>query len=162
MILQARLQPKPKLVHLSGIRSAKRITKKVCISVRALLYSQLTTQTVERRRREVINEGIENIAKVVPGNEKNKGAILQRTAHYIQDLQDQIGKFDTERQTFDVTIKELSKRIDLSREALKQTLADANKWQQRCRDAGLSFDDYDGSGHDFDSLGTADLDAIGA
>ena len=94
---------------------------------------------------------MENIAKIVPGTEKNKGAILQRTAQYIQDLQDQASKFDTERQTFDVTIKELSKRIDLSREAMKQTLADANKWQQRCRDAGLSFDDYDSSGHDFDS-----------
>ena len=116
---------------------------------------------MERRRREVINEGIENIAKIVPGTEKNKGAILQRTAQYVQDLQDQIAKFDTERQTFDVTIKELSKRVDLSREAMKQSQNDANKWQQRCRDAGLSFDDYDGSGHDFDSLGTADLDAIG-
>ena len=123
---------------------------------------QINSAKVERRRREVINEGIENIAKIVPGSEKNKGAILQRTAQYIQDLQDRISKFDTERQTLDVTIKELSKRIDLSREAMKQTMADANKWQQRCRDAGLSFDDYDGSSPDFDSLGAADLDAIGS
>ena len=33
--------------------------------------------------------------------------------------------------------------------------AESNKWQKRCRDAGLHFDDYDlGLGGDDDGLGT--------
>ena len=98
----------------------------------------------------------------MPGTEKNKGAILQRTAQYIQGLQDQISKFETERQTLDTAIKELTKRLDSSRDSMKQAYQESNKWQQRCRDAGLSFEDYDGPGTDFDGLNTADLDAIGS
>ena len=120
--------------------------------------TKLISSAVERRRREVINEGIENIAKIVPGTEKNKGAILGRTAQYIQELQDQVAKFPTERQTYDITIKELTKRIDQSKDSLKQAWTESNKWQQRCRDAGLQFDDYDGSAPDFDALGTDDLE----
>ena len=116
------------------------------------------TYQVERRRREVIHEGIENIAKLVPGTEKNKGAILGRTAQYVQELQEQVAKFPTERTTYDIAIKELTKRIDQSKDALKQAYAESNKWQQRCRDAGLQFDDYDGTSPDFDGLGTDDLD----
>jgi transcriptional regulator CBF1 len=109
----------------------------------------------------VINDGIENIASLVPGNEKNKGAILGRTASYIEELQAQVGKFETERATLDAAIKELTKRVENSRDTIKQAYAEANKWQQRCRDAGLSFDDYDGPAPDFDGLHQSDLDAIG-
>ena len=87
----------------------------------------------------MINEGIENIAKIVPGTEKNKGAILQRTAQYIGELQDQIAKFPTERQTYDITIKELTKRIDQSKDSVKQAWQESNKWQQRCRDRRIVF-----------------------
>jgi transcriptional regulator CBF1 len=118
---------------------------------------------VERRRREVINDGIETIAKIVPGTEKNKGAILQRTAQYIQELQDQISKFETERATYDVAINELSKRVDHSKESMKQAWQESNKWQQRCREGGLTFDDYDAPVPDFEGLGNTDLDgAIGS
>lgn len=41
---------------------------------------------MERRRRETINEGINELAKIVPGSEKNKGSILQRAVTYINDL----------------------------------------------------------------------------
>ncbi|KAL8866006.1 MAG: hypothetical protein Q9174_006558, partial [Haloplaca sp. 1 TL-2023] len=41
---------------------------------------------VERRRRETINEGINELAKIVPGCEKNKGSILQRAVEYIASL----------------------------------------------------------------------------
>ena len=46
----------------------------------------LTILKVERRRREVINEGINELAKLVPGPDKNKGAILNRCCHFIRDL----------------------------------------------------------------------------
>ncbi|KIW97383.1 uncharacterized protein Z519_02775 [Cladophialophora bantiana CBS 173.52] len=101
---------------------------------------------VERRRREVINEGIENIAKIVPGTEKNKGAILQRTYEYIQELMNEKNKIDNERATFEITIKELTSRLDRMKESARTAWADASKWQSRCRDAGLAFDDYDDGG----------------
>jgi hypothetical protein len=44
---------------------------------------------VERRRRAAINEGIQNLANLIPGGEKNKGRIIQKAADYIQELQRQ-------------------------------------------------------------------------
>ncbi|KIX96778.1 uncharacterized protein Z520_07498 [Fonsecaea multimorphosa CBS 102226] len=101
---------------------------------------------VERRRREVINEGIENIAKIVPGTEKNKGAILQRTYEYIQELLNEKNKWDNERATFDIAIKELTSRLDRMKESARTAWAETTKWQSRCREAGLPFDDYDDGG----------------
>jgi transcriptional regulator CBF1 len=112
--------------------------------------------TVERRRREVINEGIENIAKIVPGVEKNKGAILQRTAQYITELQEQTSKFDQERATFDIALTSRNERLKTS---VQQAWQESKKWQQRCRDAGLHFDDYDDGGLGLDD---ADFDAAAA
>lgn len=43
---------------------------------------------VERRRRETINEGINELAKIVPGCEKNKGSILQRAVSFITQLRE--------------------------------------------------------------------------
>ena len=162
IILPARLQVSLLSEPQDGTNSGRRVTRKVCSKGPHRFTPCIDKFTVERRRREVINEGIENIAKIVPGNEKNKGAILQRTAQYIQELQTEVAGFTKERQTYDVTIPELTRRVSECNQAMKQAIADANKWQQRCRDAGLQFDDYDGSGPDFDSLGTADLDAIGS
>ena len=91
----------------------------------------------------MINEGIENIAKIVPGSEKNKGAILQRTCLYITELQGKVTAFDNERATFEIALKELTTRLDRMKESSRTAWADCAKWQQRCRDAGLHFDDYD-------------------
>lgn len=112
---------------------------------------------VERRRREVINEGIENIAKIVPGTEKNKGAILQRTAQYIGELQEKEAKFDSERQLLKITIEELTKRNESLQASTRQAWNESNKWQERCRNLGGDFDDYDSHGPQFDE--TTDLDA---
>ncbi|KAK5367221.1 basic helix-loop-helix protein [Exophiala xenobiotica] len=98
---------------------------------------------VERRRREVINEGIENIAKIVPCSEKNKGAILQRTHQYILEMQAEKAQFQTERATFEIALRELTNRLDRMKESARTAWAESNKWQQRCRDAGLHFDDFD-------------------
>ena len=98
---------------------------------------------VERRRREVINEGIENIAKIVPGCEKNKGAILQRTCQYITELQQKERSFQNERATFEIALKELTNRVERMKQTAEAAWIESNKWQQRCRDASLQFDDYD-------------------
>jgi len=115
---------------------------------------------VERRRREVINEGIENIAKIVPCPEKNKGAILQRTCQYITDLQNEKNSFQTERATFDITLKELTNRLDRMKESARTAWAESAKWQQRCREGGLHFDDYDEGG--LTGFEDDDVDAVGA
>jgi hypothetical protein len=68
---------------------------------------------VERRRRETINEGINELAKIVPNCEKNKGQILQRTVTYIQQLQ------DNERQS--------SKNLGYEKMTLEQALRDVTE-----------------------------------
>lgn len=110
---------------------------------------------MERRRRETINEGINEIAKIVPGCEKNKGSILQRAISYITELAAKERSWNTERATVDVAIKELSERNTKIKASLDLAWAESNKWQKRCRDAGLHFDDYDlDVGHDDHGLGT--------
>ncbi|GAO50083.1 carbon-nitrogen hydrolase [Saitoella complicata NRRL Y-17804] len=46
---------------------------------------------VERRRREMINDGINALASLVPRCEKNKGSILQRAVEHIKELQHALG-----------------------------------------------------------------------
>lgn len=109
---------------------------------------------VERRRRETINEGINEIAKIVPGCEKNKGSILQRAVSYITELTAKERSWNNERATIDVAIKELSERNNKLKVSVEQAWAESTKWQRRCRDAGLQFDDYDlGIGNDDHGLG---------
>jgi transcriptional regulator CBF1 len=50
------------------------------------LLCLMLTGPVERRRRETINEGINELAKIVPNSEKNKGAILQNAVQFIQQM----------------------------------------------------------------------------
>jgi transcriptional regulator CBF1 len=114
------------------------------------------TDTVERRRREVINEGIENIAKVVPGQEKNKGAILQRTLSYILELQANEKRVGDERQVMELAIEELTKRNELLRNSNRQAWNEVSKWQQRCRDLGGEYDDYNTHAAPFGEAGDLD------
>ncbi|KAK5082853.1 basic helix-loop-helix protein [Lithohypha guttulata] len=100
---------------------------------------------VERRRREVINEGIENIAKMIPGQDKNKGHILASACRYIQELQAKIASFDNERNVFEITQQELTRRNESLRDSAQRAWQETAKWMGRCREAGLQFDDYDGS-----------------
>lgn len=77
---------------------------------------------VERRRRETINDGINELAKIVPGCEKNKGSILQRAVQYIQQLKDNeatnIEKWTLEKLLTDQAINEYQMQV----ENLKQEL----------------------------------------
>ncbi|KAF9132098.1 basic helix-loop-helix protein [Mortierella sp. 14UC] len=43
---------------------------------------------VERRRRENINQGINDLAAVIPNNDKNKGQILRQAVQYISSIQE--------------------------------------------------------------------------
>ncbi|KAF3396175.1 hypothetical protein F1880_006913 [Penicillium rolfsii] len=102
---------------------------------------------VERRRREAINEGINQIARLVPNCDKNKGAILQRAIEYICQLQEEKKNIDERFEQHSLTANHAINEISASNQKLKQEISRRNaiaaKWLQRCRDAGLEFDDYD-------------------
>ncbi|CEP10683.1 hypothetical protein [Parasitella parasitica] len=72
---------------------------------------------VERRRRETINEGISEIARIVPGCEKNKGSILQRAAIYIRQLKEAeaatVEKWTLEKLLTDQAISELNRQVEV-------------------------------------------------
>ena len=69
-----------------------------------------------------------------------------RTHEYVLELQNSIKAFDNERATFEIALKELTSRNEKLKESSRQAWQETAKWQQRCRDAGLDFDDYDAFG----------------
>ncbi|KAJ3275217.1 hypothetical protein HDV01_000942 [Terramyces sp. JEL0728] len=75
---------------------------------------------VERRRRENINAGIQELAELIPGQEKNKGRILQRAVQYIHELKQQdsanMEKWSLEKMLYEQTIQDYLAQVD----ALKQ------------------------------------------
>ncbi|CAG8433697.1 11269_t:CDS:2 [Ambispora gerdemannii] len=72
---------------------------------------------VERRRRDTINAGINELAKIVPGCEKNKGSILNRAVQYIQQLKENeaanIEKWTLEKLLTDQAIQDLQAQLDM-------------------------------------------------
>lgn len=72
---------------------------------------------VERRRRQTINESIDELAKIVPGCEKNKGSILQRAALYIRQLKEAeaatVEKWTLEKLLTDQAISELNRQVEV-------------------------------------------------
>lgn len=110
---------------------------------------------VERRRRETINEGINELAKIVPGCEKNKGSILQRAVQYITQLRENetknIEKWTLEKLLTEQAIAELSGSNDKLKGELERAWAEAKRWENQCRsrDADSKADD-DAGGTDDD------------
>lgn len=102
---------------------------------------------MERRRREAINEGINQLSHLVPNCDKNKGAILQRTIEYMGQLQDEKRLIDQRFEQHSLTTNQAINEITASNSKLKAEVGRRNnialKWLQRCRDAGLEFDDYE-------------------
>ena len=64
-----------------------------------------THRQVERRRRETINNGIQQLSDLIPGGEKNKGRIIMRAIQYIRELQqsesNNIEKYTMEKMIFE-------------------------------------------------------------
>lgn len=102
---------------------------------------------VERRRREAINEGINQIARLVPNCDKNKGAILQRAIEYINQLHEEKRQMSERWEQSNMTTSHAINEISAQNSKLKVEVNRrgdiALKWLQRCRDAGLEFDDYE-------------------
>ncbi|KAL8700944.1 MAG: hypothetical protein Q9201_005182, partial [Fulgogasparrea decipioides] len=115
---------------------------------------------VERRRRETINEGINELAKIVPGCEKNKGSILQRAVEYITQLktneQRNLEKWTQEKMLTEGVVSELSTSVDGLKRELERARREAGVWKKIAVDAGLGVgeggeqedDDDDGFGTD--------------
>ncbi|MCJ1476854.1 basic helix-loop-helix protein [Lambiella insularis] len=105
---------------------------------------------VERRRRETINEGINELAKIVPGCEKNKGSILQRAVNYIMDLKRQqddfVDKRTMEKVVLEQALAELTNQIESYKEGMQKAWAENEKLKTRLRSHGVGDDDgEDGS-----------------
>ncbi|KAK9319674.1 hypothetical protein V1517DRAFT_331722 [Lipomyces orientalis] len=96
---------------------------------------------VERRRRETINEGITELAKIVPGCEKNKGSILQRAVQYIQQLKENeaanIEKWTLEKLLTEQAIAELSASNEKLKAEVDRAWREADAWKKTCASAGI-------------------------
>ncbi|KOS18976.1 Transcriptional regulator CBF1 [Escovopsis weberi] len=96
---------------------------------------------VERRRRETINEGINELAKIVPGCEKNKGSILQRAVSFITQLkeneQQNIEKWTLEKLLTEQAITELSASNDKLKQECERLYRDLEMWKRIAQNAGL-------------------------
>ena len=96
---------------------------------------------VERRRRETINEGINELAKIVPGCEKNKGSILQRAVQFITQLKENeaqnIEKWTLEKLLTEQAIAELSASCDKFKAECHRAWTEMEVWKKAARDAGV-------------------------
>ena len=124
-------QPQRRYVAQSSVRG-------YCLETNDLL--------VERRRREAINEGINQIARIVPNCDKNKGAILQRAIEHIHQLSEDkktiSERWEQTNMTTHHAISEVSAQNSKLKVEVNRRGEIASKWLQRCRDAGLEFNDY--------------------
>jgi hypothetical protein len=85
---------------------------------------------VERRRRENINEGINELSRIVPGCEKNKGSILNRAAVYIRQLKETeaatLEKWTLEKLLTDQAINELNRQVEVFKTELERVKLENN------------------------------------
>lgn len=102
---------------------------------------------MERRRRETINEGINELAKIVPGCEKNKGSILQNAVRYItklrEDEQQAIEKWTLEKLLTEQAIAELSSSNDKLKQeniSLWREIEELQAWKRVAESAGLTIE----------------------
>ncbi|KAF3022615.1 basic helix-loop-helix protein [Neopestalotiopsis sp. 37M] len=98
---------------------------------------------VERRRRETINEGINELAKIVPGCEKNKGSILQRAVSFITQLKENeaqnIEKWTLEKLLTEQAIQELSTSNDKLKQECERAYREVNSWKSLAQSHGLQL-----------------------
>lgn len=106
-----------------------------------MMSYQTNSFPVERRRRETINEGINELAKIVPGCEKNKGSILQRAVAFITQLkeneQQNIEKWTLEKLLTEQAIQELSQANDKLKSECERLEREVNTWRKAAQNNGL-------------------------
>ncbi len=96
---------------------------------------------MERRRRETINEGINELAKIVPGCEKNKGSILQKAVQFIitlkQNETSNIEKWTLEKLLTEQAIGELSQSNEKLMAECERLYRELETYKRICQSAGL-------------------------
>lgn len=96
---------------------------------------------VERRRRETINEGIRELAEIVPRCDKNKGQILRRAVEYIRELREaeaeHMEKWTLEKLLSEQAISEYSATNDKLKNELELAWREVAAWKKACTDAGI-------------------------
>ncbi|KAF2861197.1 hypothetical protein K470DRAFT_193865, partial [Piedraia hortae CBS 480.64] len=98
---------------------------------------------VERRRRETINEGINELAQIVPGCEKNKGSILQRAVQFIRQLKENetrhIEKWTLEKMLTEQAIGELSASCEKLKSECQRAWDECEHWKKLAQEAGVTI-----------------------
>ncbi|KAF2767508.1 hypothetical protein EJ03DRAFT_275936 [Teratosphaeria nubilosa] len=109
---------------------------------------------VERRRRETINEGINELAKIVPGCEKNKGSILARAVQFITQLKENetqnIEKWTLEKLLTEQAIAELSSSCDKLKAECHRAWTECEAWKKAAQKAGVTIEDEKPQAEDAD------------
>jgi hypothetical protein len=135
---------------MSGTKFARIITRRVCYKCIHVAKYWTNILAVERRRRETINEGINELAKIVPGCEKNKGSILQRAVQFITQLKENetqnIEKWTLEKLLTEQAIAELSASNDKLKAECERAWREVETWKKTCQSAGLAPKKEDGAG----------------
>lgn len=89
---------------------------------------------VERRRRESINQGIKELAALIPTSDTNKAQILQRAVEYIKRLKESesnnIEKWTLEKLLTEQAVSELSISNEKLKNELERAYREIEKWKK--------------------------------
>ena len=93
---------------------------------------------MERRRREWINQGIKELAALIPTNDTNKAQILQRAVEYIKRLKENennnIEKWTLEKLLTEQAVSELSASNDKLKQELERAYREIEQWKKLVKD----------------------------
>ena len=88
---------------------------------------------MERRRREAINQGIKELAALIPTPDPNKAQILQRAVEFIKRLKENesnnIEKWTLEKLLTDQAVAELSASNEKLKQELERAYREIEQWK---------------------------------
>lgn len=94
---------------------------------------------VERRRRESINQGIKELAALIPTNDTNKAQILQRAVEYIKRLKENennnIEKWTLEKLLTEQAVSELSASNEKLKQELERAYREIEQWKRIAKES---------------------------
>ncbi|ODV64677.1 hypothetical protein HYPBUDRAFT_115835 [Hyphopichia burtonii NRRL Y-1933] len=89
---------------------------------------------VEKRRRESINQGIQELATLIPTSDTNKAQILQRAVNFIKRLKENetnnIEKWTLEKLITEQAVSELSASNEKLKQELERAYREIEHWKR--------------------------------